>query len=88
MLLSFNHILLCHTLEEEPFIIYESFKNFIVPSTFAVYTYVYARYMYQNDEIMDMEKSYCVLPRYSEEKDREREDGYFQLQVPTPIHLI
>jgi hypothetical protein len=32
-------------LEEEPKIIYESFSNFIVPSTFAVYTYVYPRYV-------------------------------------------
>jgi hypothetical protein len=34
-----------------------------------------------------MERAYCVLPRYSEEEYREREDGYFQLKLNEVAHV-
>eukprot|EP01032_Pedospumella_encystans_P023318 gene23318-26394_t len=66
---------------------YNNFKNFKFLSTFAVYTYVHPKYWYKNDAIMDMEKAYCTLPRYSEEEYREREDGYFQLRLNQVAHV-
>jgi len=67
--------------------IYDNFKNFTYPSTFAVYTYVYPEYMYTNDDIMLMERRYCALPRYSEEGYRERENGLFKLNANEAAHV-
>lgn len=59
----------------------DNFKNFTVRATFAVYTYVYKEYFYTNPQIMEMERSFCRQPRYSEEGTRDREQGYFQLEL-------
>ena len=55
--------------------------EFLRDPTFAVYTYIYPEYWYQNNGILTMEKNYCQLPRHSEEGYRNREDGWFELQA-------
>ncbi|RYH31690.1 hypothetical protein EON65_02100 [archaeon] len=67
--------------------IYNFFKNFTRNSTFAVFTYVYPEYFYTNPEILEMERGYCSLPRYSEESPRERESGYYLLKLQETAHV-
>jgi hypothetical protein len=67
--------------------VYNSYKNYTIPSTFSVYTYVYPEYWYLNTEIADMEKAYCTLPRYSEEHVRDREKGWFKINSNEAAHV-
>lgn len=67
--------------------IYDNFKNYSRNATFAVYTYVHQQYFYNNSEIMDMERSYCLLPRYSEEAVRQREKGWYLLELQEVAHV-
>jgi hypothetical protein len=67
--------------------IYRNHKNFERPPTFAVYTYIQPEYWYDNNLILEMEKGYCALPRWSEESSRPREEGWFQLQALDAAHV-
>jgi hypothetical protein len=64
-----------------------NYKNFSLDATFAVYTYVYPEVWYTNPGIIEMEKKYCTLPRFSEEGDRPRENGWFLLQSNEAAHI-
>eukprot|EP01038_Epipyxis_sp_PR26KG_P007209 gene7209-9837_t len=65
----------------------ENFKNFSRIATFAVFTYVYPEYFYTNPAVLQMERKYCELPRFSEEADREREKTWYRLQLNEAAHV-
>ena len=64
-----------------------NFQNYIIPPSFAVFTYVYSTYMHFNPDILRMEEKFCKLSRYAEEGYRERADGWFQLQLNEAAHV-
>jgi hypothetical protein len=63
------------------------FANYTRIPTFATYMYVYDKYWYDNEEIYDMEKDLCSQARFSEEMERKREVGYFQLLANEAAHV-
>ena len=73
--------------DEKP--LYNQFENQTIPTTFAVYTYVYPEYWYKRsiEPITAMEKKYCMLPKYSEEAERDREKGWYRLSSNEAAHV-
>jgi len=70
-------------------VMYENFINYVVNSTFAVFTYVYPENWNgaYTSGIMEMEKKYCNRPRYSEEAPRLREEGWFRVLAHEAAHV-
>jgi hypothetical protein len=66
---------------------YKLWKNFTIPPTAVVYTFVQPQFFYKTEGIMVMERGYCRLPRYSEESSREREQTFFALRAFEQAHL-
>ena len=74
-------------LDDEEAKIYRNHKSYTQDATFAVYTYVRPEHFYSNNLILEMEKSFCSLPKYSEEGERPREEGWFALQSNDVAHV-
>ena len=67
--------------------IYKNYKNFTSPAAFAVYTYIQSDKYFFNPDAEDMLQNSCLLPRYAEEAPREREAGWFFLELHSAAHI-
>jgi len=63
------------------------FKNYTSSASIAVFTYVYPRFWYKNNDIITMEKAKCSQPLFSEEGSREREQGWFLARAHSAAHI-
>lgn len=67
--------------------IYMNYKNFTSPAAFAVYTYIQPDKYFYNPSADDMLQNSCLIPLYAEEGPREREAGWFFLELHQVAHV-
>jgi hypothetical protein len=63
------------------------YVDFVTDPTAAVFTFIRSEYYPDEPEILEMEKEFCLLPRYAEESPREREQGWFALKAQDVAHV-
>jgi hypothetical protein len=69
-------------------IVFKKFKNFTSISTFAVYTYIMSDKFFANAEADEMLQLSCLSSQYVEEAPRERETGWFSLEMHQAAHVL
>lgn len=69
-------------------IVYNNFKNFTSPPTFAVYTFISNDAYSYNADAEEMFMGSCLNAFYAEEGIREREEGWFFLELHQAAHVL
>lgn len=69
-------------------VLYQNSVDYVVPPTFAVYTYFLPGSYVKNIEAEEMQRKSCLSSFYSEEAPREREQVWYSLESNEAAHVL